>query len=90
MLHKYTKDQEKFLSDNTFGRSRKEITEIFNRNFLLNLGVNQITSYIKRHKFNTGRSGRFEKGQVPFNKGKKKYWIRGEDTQIKKGSIPHN
>lgn len=90
MHHKYTKDQCKFIADKVFGRSRKETTEMFNKHFMLDLGVNQITAYIKNHKLNTGRTGQFEKGHTPFNKGKKGISYGGEATQFKKGHRPHN
>jgi len=152
MIHKYTTEQAKFIVDNVLGISRKELTDIFNQQFLLDLGVSQITAFAKNHKLkngikpgkqlgessvyppqikkfiednvkgmiaeelttlinktfetsftvnqirafkknnklSSGLSLRFAKGQISWNKGKKKYWIGGEETQFKKGYTPHN
>ncbi|MDR0408686.1 MAG: HNH endonuclease [Campylobacteraceae bacterium] len=43
----------------------------------------------KRYGFLTGRTGRFEKGHNPFNKGKKGY-MGANRTSFKKGHIPKN
>lgn len=45
----------------------------------------------KREGWKTGRSGRFEKGHVSHNKGKKMpYNPNSARTQFKKGQLPHN
>ena len=44
----------------------------------------------KRKGWNTGRAGRFEKGNVPFNKGRKGYCAPGsEKGHFPKGNRPH-
>ena len=47
MKHFYTEEQKLFLTKNIKGRTRKELCEMFNEHFNLNLGLNQITAYIK-------------------------------------------
>jgi hypothetical protein len=43
------------------------------------------------HKINNGLTGRFKKGQIPFNKGKKGICAKGcEKTWFKEGHLPHN
>lgn len=90
MAHVYTKEQAEFIKNNVVGRSSEELKKMFNAEFDLKIGVNQIISYKKNHKLTSGLTGRYEKGNVPFNKGKKKYWVGGEETQFKKGHMPHN
>lgn len=50
----------------------------------------QIVSWRKRNGITTGRTGRFEKGQTPPNKGRKGFAPPGsEKGWFKKGQIPH-
>jgi hypothetical protein len=51
----------------------------------------QIMSWRKNHKVKTGRTGRFEKGQTPPNKGRKGYCPPGsEKGHFNKGHVPQN
>ncbi|MCL2413548.1 MAG: HNH endonuclease, partial [Bacteroidales bacterium] len=45
---------------------------------------------LKRMGLLNGRDCRFKKGNIPPNKGKKRWWVGGEETQFKKGNIPTN
>lgn len=91
MAHKYTPEQAEFIKKNVVGRSRKELTEMFNSHFGLNLGVNQIAAFIGNHGLKNGLDGRFKPGDVPFNKGKKGISYEGmKATQFKKGNRPAN
>lgn len=90
MPHMFTPEQASFIRDNVRGIGNKELTDRFNKHFNLDLGVNQIKAYKKNHKLSSLLDGQFKKGHVTHNKGKKKYWIGGEETQFKKGSKPHN
>lgn len=88
-MHKYTPEQKEFISDFAFGHSYAEITDAVNKRFDITLGKNQIRAFLKNHKITTGRTGRFEKGNIPANKGLK--GVGGwEPTQFKKGNIPAN
>jgi hypothetical protein len=89
-MHRFTSEQVEFLKKIVYGLSRKDITERFNKEFSLNLAVEQITAYLKNHKIRTGRTGRFEKGHVPANKGMKGIFFGGKETRFKKGNIPNN
>ena len=89
VIHRYSPEQVTFIKENVYGRSRIEITVMFNIHFGLELGDNQIIAFIKNHHLKTGSDGRFPKGHIPFNKDKK--GIGGwEPTQFKKGSKPAN
>lgn len=90
-MHKYTQEEKDFLREFVSGHSHKEITEEFNRRFKQNISVSQIKGSIKRYGLNTGRTGRFEKGQIPHNKGTHPPTVgRMGETQFKKGHAPHN
>ncbi|TLS37758.1 HNH endonuclease signature motif containing protein [Pseudalkalibacillus caeni] len=91
MPHRYTTEQVKFLTQNIEGRSRKELHEMFNDHFGLNLNLSQITSALKNRGLSNGLDSRFKPGRVPFNKGKTGPGAGGwEPTQFKKGHKPHN
>lgn len=89
MPHHYTSEQVTFITKNVVGKSRIELTKMFNTHFGLQLGLNQITAFIKNHGLSSGIDCRFKPGRVPCNKGKT--GIGGwEPTQFKKGNKPHN
>ena len=49
------------------------------------------TALCKRNNWLTGRTGRYEKGAVPLNKGKKMpFNANSTRTQFKPGQLPHN
>ena len=83
---KYTDEQLAFLKLNQTVE-RKQLTADFNRRFNTAQSVTSIKSVCKRYGFKTGRTGRFEKGNIPninsYPKGPNK-------TSFKKGHRPHN
>jgi len=53
--------------------------------------LSNYSALCKRNGWITGRTGRFPKGCVPLNKGKKMpYNANSARTQFKKGQLPHN
>jgi hypothetical protein len=90
MKHQYAPEQREFIKCNAPGRSNGELTNLFNGHFGISLSIDQIKGFKKNSKISSGLDGRFNKGHAPFNKGRKKYWIGGEETQFKKGNRPHN
>jgi hypothetical protein len=88
-MNKYTSEQVEFLTSRIYGRSYKELIGLFKQQFGTELSFGQLKGFIGNRKLSTGRNGQFEKGFIPFNKGKK--GIGGwEPTQFKKGNKPHN
>ena len=84
----WTEEEKRYLAEITLGRSRQEITEMMSTKFNQEYTNTQITAAIKRYGLTTGRTGRFEKGHVPFNKGTK--GLTGANkTSFKKGNVPH-
>ena len=60
----------------------------FNRQ---DVSLDNLKALCKRKGWLTGRSGRFEGGHVPDNKGKSMpYNANSAKTQFKKGQLPHN
>lgn len=98
MNRKYTADHIDFISGNIVGRRYRDLTEMFNARFGMELKISTMISLASRHgfrnerdcRFNTGwEPTQFKKGHVPANKGKKGVggWA---PTQFKKGHKPAN
>lgn len=89
VLHIWSKEEKAYLKEITSGQHYKEIQELMDKEFGLNLTLSQIKGAIGRYKLNTGYTGQFKKGQAAHNKGKKGAggW---EPTQFKKGQVPAN
>ena len=69
----------------------KELVDVFGRS------LKAIYSATKKYKMKSGRDGRFKKGHIAHNKGKKQIEFMTPDgiertipTRFKKGCIPHN
>ena len=69
--HYWSKEEIDYLREITPGRYTKEITQLINEKFGLELTVQQIKTSMKRRKIKSGVSTRWEKGHVPYNKGTK-------------------
>lgn len=88
-MKKYTDDIINFLREIAPGKTYKEIVEIFNKKYDLDMTVDKLSSLLSRKKINTGTLGQFKKGFIPWNKGKKGY-MGANRTSFKKGSKPKN
>lgn len=91
--HQYTDAEKTFLEEFVPGHSYKEIQAAFIQRFGWDITTNQIKGYIGNHKLNTGRTGRFVKGQEAHNKGQKvspEVYEKMKHTMFKKGNIPVN
>lgn len=90
-MHSFTPEEISYLRAQYPKLSQKELTQEFNRHFGLDLQITQIKACLKNHRIKSGRTGWFEKGRVPANKGKKGISYPGmEATQFKKGQKPIN
>lgn len=94
-MHKFTDEQIKFIKEIAPGRYAKEITEMVNKRFNLELKVSQIETCKRNHKIRSGIDCRFKKGQVTWNKGKKgsmspEQYKKCKATMFKKGQMPQN
>ncbi|EHU2649504.1 HNH endonuclease [Acinetobacter baumannii] len=79
----YTAEQLEYVKSNCT-LERKELTKRFNEKFNTNISIDNISGLCKRNKWKTGRTGCFEKGSIPPNKGTK--GLTGANrTSFKKG-----
>src|SRR5699024_6135272 len=86
-----TPEQHEFLLSNLEGTGNKQMADMLNDEFGLSLTAQQINSYKSNRGLTSGLTGWFNKGQEPWNKGKKGWVAPGsERTQFKKGQIPAN
>lgn len=96
MLHKYSAEEHQFLIDNVKGITLKELTRRFNKKFNTNVSENAISNQKVKLGIRSGMiGGRFEKGHVPANKGKKgsmtpEQYEKCKKTMFKKGNVPAN
>ena len=91
--HVYTDDEQAFFEEYVFGHSYDEIRNAFIEKFGWEITIGQIKSYIANHHLNTGRTGRFQKGQVAHNKGSKmpkEVYEKAKHSMFTKGHVPHN
>ncbi|WOE31949.1 MULTISPECIES: HNH endonuclease signature motif containing protein [unclassified Acinetobacter] len=85
---KYTQEQLDFIKSNCV-LERKDLTAKVNARFGTLFSVDNIKSLCTRNKWKTGRTGCFEKGNIPVNKGTK--GLTGSNkTSFKKGQIAWN
>ena len=89
-MKKYTDEMIEFLKEVTPQKTYKEITELFNKKFNLDVTAEIIKSLLSRKKIHTGTKGcLYKKGAIPWNKGKKGY-MGANKTSFKKGHKPKN
>lgn len=91
--HVYSEEEKAFLREWSYGHTRKEIAEEFNRRFNHDFSVDRVSSSMKRYGGTTGKTGHFPKGNVSHNKGKKmqrEQYEKCKATMFQKGNIPHN
>lgn len=89
--HKWTEEEKEFLREYVILHTWPETAKEFNRRFGCNLSETAVRAFGKRFKIRTGRTGRFEKGHVPDNKGKHAETKgRMAESQFKKGNVPAN
>ena len=89
VAHKWSDEEKDYLKEITSGRHYKEIVELMNAKFEYEFNLGQIKGAIARYKLNTGFTGYFPKGNIPFNKGTKGI-MKANKTSFKKGRKPRN
>ncbi len=89
--HKYTPEEHEFLKEFIPGHTYAEIIEAYNQKFEEPITRSRVKGYMANHKINNGLTGRFKKGNVPFNKGCRGICAAGcEKTWFKTGHVPAN
>lgn len=93
-IFKYTAEQRQFFADFTAGHSFKEIAEEFNKRWPeAHITAQKVKSNVKRYNLKTGHDGKFKKGSIPPNKGKKvsaETYEKMSATMFKPGTRPPN
>ncbi|WP_347460961.1 HNH endonuclease signature motif containing protein [Acinetobacter sp. ANC 7454] len=84
----YTPEMEAFLHEHRY-MLREEMTALFNQAFGTNISRRVLNSKCERIGALTGRTGRIEKGNKPWNTGTKGL-LKANKTTFKKGNKPHN
>lgn len=90
---KYTDEMREFIMTNYKGIYSQELADRFNDRFGTQVTASQMNSYRKNHHLVTGLGGKFPKGNVPANKGKKmppEIYEKCKGTMFKKGQLPVN
>jgi len=89
--HKYSEAEHEFLRSFIIGHTIKEITAEYNKRFSEPITESRVKAYMGYYKINSGRTGRFKKGNKPWNAGMKGWCPAGsENTQFKTGNTPLN
>lgn len=91
--HKYTTEEREFFISFIPGHTYKKIQQEFIKTFGWEITISQIKAYMGNHKINNGLTGRYKKGRIPENKGKKmsaEQYEKCKHTMFKKGNIPQN
>ncbi len=96
-LQKFPEEIRQFIFENYKGTSHKRMSERIKEKFNYNITPRQIKGFYGNNNLNSGLTGRFEKGSVPKNKGKKQTEFmslemveRTKATRFKNGQMPHN
>ena len=79
---KYTEEQKEFLINNNYLTPAKDLAAMFNKKFGTCLTANNIKTFRGNNRLNSGLTGRFEKGQKSWNKGKKWEDFMSEEAQV--------
>lgn len=94
---RYTDEMKQFIYDNNHLTPAKQLAEMFNARFGTDRTAQNMKTFRHNHKLNSGLTGRYGKGHVSANKGKKwdEFLSKGAQencrkTCFKKGHIPYN
>jgi len=86
-----------FIAAHCKGLTTKQLTDMVNAEFGTDITTDRMLSYKKNHKLKSGFTGQFEKGHIPYTKGKRIEEFMSPDaierssrTYFKKGNSPKN
>lgn len=86
-----TPEQDTWIKAHSAGKTSAELIAMIKEKFGIVFTVEQMKGYKTRKRINTGLTGRFEKGHIPFNKGRKmpaEIYAKAAPTMFKKGQLP--
>lgn len=90
---KYPDGMEKYIRSIAEGKETGEIAAAVSKHFGIEFSISQCRAYKKNHNITSGLDCRFEKGNVPANKGKKmspEQYERCKATMFQKGNVSAN
>lgn len=88
---KFPQEMMDYVKKNANGIGNQELANRCNELFGISITTQQMRNFKRNHGISSGLTGRFEKGHIPANKGKKmQSHPNSKKTQFKKGNIPHN
>lgn len=85
---KYSKEHEDFLREHE-STSRKRLAELFNTKFKTEVSVKGLSQKCRKIGLVCPNNGRFKKGSIPANKGKKGF-MKANKTSFTNGNTPFN
>ena len=83
----FTSDQAEFIKEKFKTLSLRELTTEFNKEFESQKTFSQIRCFTKNHGIKSGRSGHYNTGGIPWNKGTKGV-CKPNSGSFKKGRMP--
>ncbi len=84
-------EHDEFIRTHVKGRTHRELTELFNKEFNVNVTPLQIENFKQRKGYHSGVNGQFKKGHKSWNQGKHPPSVgRMAETQFKKGHESKN
>ena len=87
----FTTEIREFIFANNKGNSLAKITALVNEKFGTEFTERQMRHFRHNNHLISGLTGRFDKGCIPPNKGKKGWYAPGsEKGWFRKGNVPHN
>jgi hypothetical protein len=87
----FSPEQVDFIKANYSRWRIVELTEVVNKKFGLQIKQGQVKSFVKNHGIVSGRTGQFEKGQMPWNDGTKGTGIcKPNSGCFNNGHVPAN
>ena len=88
---RYTDQHRAFIAKAYKDKPLSEVTRLFNEHFGLQKSFQEIKACTETHRIRSGRTGYFEPGQNPWNKGTQGQRLTGPNCgSFKKGNIPPN
>lgn len=88
-LRSFTREQADWIREQYKTLSLTDLVKAFNDHFNETKTYRQIKSFTKNHSIKSGRTGRFDKGELPWNTGTKGI-CKPNSGSFKKGVIPGN
>lgn len=80
----------RYIEEHHKGVGYQDMADLVNKTFGTNYAGSQMKGFYHNHGLNSGLTGRFQKGHIPANKGKKGMQMHPNAiaTQFKKGNVP--